>query len=166
LVSLPLIIKPIAEKLARIADKKARLADAWVLTNMDPDKYKKLQSNLSKEEIRLKSLRADIDPSRLTELESVRETLEYWQNQFQSAAWATEDSGGGLKLLEKTKPAIRIAGLEGIGPMDCTTSPAIKRQIMNKLQVKLVVFHDRIEIRCQIPFETDRSVSVILTLGL
>ena len=121
---LDLIIKPIDEKLAQIADKKARLADEWVLTNMDPDKYKKLQSNLSKEEMRLKSLRANMDPSRLAELESINETLEYWQNQFQSAAGATEDNGGGLKLLEKTKPAIKIYGFEDIDPIESMTSPS------------------------------------------
>jgi hypothetical protein len=50
---------------------------------MDPEKYKKLQSNLNKEETRLKSLRANMDPSRLAELESINATLLYWQNQFQ-----------------------------------------------------------------------------------
>ena len=56
-------------------DKKAKLTDGQVLGNMDPDKYKELQSNLNKKEIRLKSLRANIHPSRLIELESVNETL-------------------------------------------------------------------------------------------
>ena len=36
------ILKPINEKLADITDKKAKLADDWVVSNMDPDKYKKL----------------------------------------------------------------------------------------------------------------------------
>ena len=57
------ILKPINEKLVDITDKKARLADQWVITNMDPEKYKRLQSNLNKEETRLKSLRANMDPS-------------------------------------------------------------------------------------------------------
>jgi hypothetical protein len=61
-------LKPINEKLLDLTDKKARLADQWVITNMDPEKYRKLQSNLNKEETRLKSLRANMDPSRLTEL--------------------------------------------------------------------------------------------------
>ena len=72
---LDLILKPINEKLAQMKDQKAKLADEWVFSNMDPDKYKELQSNLNKKEIRLKSLRANIHPSRLIELESVNETL-------------------------------------------------------------------------------------------
>jgi hypothetical protein len=41
-------LKPINERLVDITDKKARLADQWVITNMDPEKYKKLQLNLNK----------------------------------------------------------------------------------------------------------------------
>jgi predicted nuclease with TOPRIM domain len=63
-VELDSFLKPITEKLADITDKKARLDDQWVITNMDPEKYKRLQSNLNKEETRLKSLKATMDPSR------------------------------------------------------------------------------------------------------
>jgi hypothetical protein len=111
------------KKLAQIAEKKAKLADEWVLSNMNPETYKELKSTLNKEEMRLKSLRANIDPSRIAELESTNEILEYWQNQFQPAAEATKDNGGGLILLERTKPTIRIYGLEDIGPMESTASP-------------------------------------------
>jgi len=52
------MIKPIDEKLAQITNKKAKLADEWVVSNMAPEKYKELQFNLNKEEMRLKSLRA------------------------------------------------------------------------------------------------------------
>ena len=99
------ILKPINEKLADITDKKARLADQWVITNMDPEKYRKLQSNLNKEETRLKSLRANMDPSRLAELESINATLQYWHDQFQSVSAAADGIGGGINVMEKTKPA-------------------------------------------------------------
>ena len=163
---LDFIIKPIVEKLVQISNKKARLADQWVLSNMNPEKYKELQFNLNKEEMRLKSLRANIDPSRLIELESVNEILRYWENQFQYDPAATNDNGGGLRLLEKIKPKIGIAGFEGIGSIECITSLALKRRILDELQVKLVVFYDRIKIRCQIPYETYKSISVIMTMGL
>jgi site-specific DNA recombinase len=163
---LDFFLKPINEKLAQITSKKARLADEWVLSNMNPDKYRELQSNLNKDEIRLKSLKANMDPSRIVELESITKTLEYWHNRFQSPAWITEDNSGGLKLLEKTKPIIKIYGFEEIDVIESLPSPVLKRQILDKLQVKLVVFTDRIEVKCQIPFENERSINVILTLGL
>jgi site-specific DNA recombinase len=164
-VELDSYLKPLNEKLADITDKKARLADEWVVTNMNPDKYKRLQSNLNKEETRLKSLRANMDPSRLTELESINATLQYWHDQFQSAVVAAEGNGGGVSILEKTKPAVKVYGFEDIEPIESITSIIAKRQIIDRLRVNLVVFKDRIETRCQIPIETDRSVNIILTLG-
>jgi site-specific DNA recombinase len=160
------ILKPINEKLADITDKKARLADQWVITNMDPEKYKKLQSNLNKEETRLKSLRANMDPSRLAELESINATLLYWQNQFQPSIMAIESNGRGVQILEKTRPAIKIYGFEDIEPIESITSVTAKREIMDRLRVNLVAFNDRFEIRCQIPIEAERSVNVILNLEI
>jgi len=159
------ILKPINEKLVDITDKKARLADQWVITNMDPEKYKRLQSNLNKEETRLKSLRANMDPSRLAELESINATLQYWHDQFQSTAVAAEGNSGGSNILEKTKLPIKVYGFEDIEHIVSTTSLSAKRQILDKLDLKLVVFDNRIEIKCQIPFEANRSANVILTLN-
>ena len=160
------ILKPINEKLVDITDKKARFADQWVITNMDPEKYKKLQSNLNKEETRLKSLRANMDPSRLSELESINATLQYWHDQFQSTAVAAEGNGAGVNILEKTKSAIKVYGFEDIELIENITSIAAKREIMDRLRVNLVVFKDRIEIRCEIPMEAERSVNVILNLEI
>jgi site-specific DNA recombinase len=160
------ILKPINEKLVDITDKKARLADQWVITNMDPEKYKKLQSNLNKEETRLKSLRANMDPSRLAELESINVTLQYWHDQFQSVSLAADGIGAGINVLEQTKRAIKVYGFEDIEPIESITSITAKREIMNRLRVNLVVFNDHIEIRCQIPMEAERSVNVILNLEI
>ena len=159
------ILKPINEKLVDLTEKKSRLADQWVITNMDPEKYRKLQSNLNKEETRLKSLRANMDPSRLAELETINTTLQYWHDQFQSAAVAGE-GGGGVNVLEKSKPAIKIYGFEDIEPIENIMSITSRRQILDKLQVNLVAFNDRVELRCQIPLEADKSINAILNLEL
>jgi hypothetical protein len=165
-VELDSFLKPINEKLADITDKKARLADQWVITNMDSEKYKRLQSNLNKEENRLKSIRANMDPSRLSELEGINETLKLWHNRFPAVASVTENNGGGVKILEQTKPTGKIYGFDDVEPMESITPQTAKRQLLDRLQLKLVVFSDRIEIRCQIPIEPDKSINVILPLGL
>jgi hypothetical protein len=152
--------------LAQITDKKAKLADEWVVSNMEHGKYKELQLSLNKEEMRLKSLRANIHPSRFTELEGVNETLRYLENQFHDSPRATKDNGGGLKLLEKIKPKIMIAGLKDIDSIECVTPLLLIRQVLKRLQVNFVVFKDRIEIRCQIPYESYKSINAIMTLGL
>jgi len=160
------VLKPINEKLLDLTDKKARLADQWVITNMDPEKYKRLQSNLNKEETRLKSLRANMDPSRLTELESINTTLQYWHDQFQPASLAADGVGAGINVLEKTKPTPKVYGFEDIEPIENITSMTAKREIMDRLRINLVVFNDRIEIRCQIPIEAERFVNAILNLEI
>lgn len=68
--------------------------------------------------------------------------------------------------MEKTKPAIKIYGFEDIDLADSPTFPTLQRQILEKHQVKLVVFNDRVEVKCQIPMETNKSANVILNLGL
>lgn len=128
---------------------------------MDPDKYRDLQSSLNKEEIRLKSLRANINPTQFAELESANAVLKHWQDQFQLVA-TNNDSG--ISVLQSPKPIIKIVGLEDIELTQCMKSPILKRQVMNRLQTKVVVFHDCVEIRCQLTFESNKSINVTLTI--
>jgi hypothetical protein len=121
---------------------------------------------LNKEETRLKSIRANMDPSRLSELEGINEILKLWHNRLPAVASVTEDNGGGVKILEQTKPTCKIYGFDDIEPMESITSQTAKRQLLDRLQLKLVVFNDRIEIRCQIPIEHDKSTNLILNLEL
>jgi hypothetical protein len=107
-----------------------------------------------------------MDPSRLSELEGINETLKLWHNRFPAVASVTENNGGGVKILEQTKPTGKIYGFDDVEPMESITPQTAKRQLLDRLQLKLVVFSDRIEIRCQIPIEPDKSISVILPLGL
>jgi hypothetical protein len=79
---------------------------------------------------------------------------------------AIESNGRGVQILEKTRPAIKIYGFEDIEPIESITSVTAKREIMDRLRVNLVVFKDRIEIRCEIPMEAERSVNVILNLEI
>jgi hypothetical protein len=158
---LSLALKPINEKLIDITNKKAKLADEWVVSNMAPDKYRDLQSSLNKEEIRLKSLRANINPSQFAELESANAVLKHWQDQFRQVL-ANNDSG--INVLQNPKPIIKIVGLEDIELTQYMKSPILKRQVMNRLQTKIVVFHDCVEIRRQLTFESNKSINVNLTI--
>ena len=120
-----------------------------------------MQSNLNKEEIRLKSLRANINPTQFAELESANVVLKHWQDQFQRVA-TNNDSG--ISVLQNPKPAIKIVGLEDIELTQYMKSPILKRQVMNRLQTKIVVFHDCVEIRRQLTFESNKSINVNLTI--
>jgi hypothetical protein len=55
---------PIEKRLKEITKMKSRLADKFIIDNMDTDKYKVAQQNLEKEEARLIALRRE----RLTQM--------------------------------------------------------------------------------------------------
>jgi predicted nucleic acid-binding Zn-ribbon protein len=79
-------IKPIDERLHEIAVQKARLADDCVVRHMNNDKFKELKDNLDREEIRIRALKAKIDPSQKADLESTRGVLRFWEDQIKSMA--------------------------------------------------------------------------------
>jgi hypothetical protein len=79
---------------------------------------------------------------------------------------STSGNSGEVIILEKTKPAIKIYSFEDIEPIENITPITAKREIMDRLRVNLVVFNDRIEIRCQIPMEPGKYINVILNLEL
>ncbi len=141
-------IKPIDERLIEIAEQKAKLADDWVVRHMNNDKFKELKGNLDKEEIRLRALRAGIDPAQIAELESTKGILRFWESQARSMAWNTENEDGSMVRLvdEPHQVALRVVGLEDREISKTLGFPASKRELLDKLQVKLVVFDDRIEI--------------------
>ena len=66
----------------RAPEQKARLADDWVKLNMDTTNYSELQRSLDQEETRLKSIRNDVDPAQIQELESTQGVLKFWETQL------------------------------------------------------------------------------------
>ncbi len=144
---------PIDEQLKEIDGEKARLADEFVVKNMNPDKFKQIQSELGKEEARLRSLRSNVDPEQLAELESTQSMLKFWENQLKAMAWNTENEDGSrLMLVERPhKLALSIVGLEDKELTDTFGFPATKREILDKLQLKVVVFPDRIDVNAVFP---------------
>jgi hypothetical protein len=84
-------VKPIEEQLHDIALRKAKLADDWIIRNMNSEKYKEIQLNLEKEESRLKVIKSNIDPAQISELEQTRGKLRFWEGQLKSMAWNIEN---------------------------------------------------------------------------
>jgi len=144
---------PINKRLGDIANQKSRLADEFVIKNMNPDKFKKLQSDLDKEQARLRSLQSDIDPEQITELETTQSMLRLWESQLNAMKWNPENEDGSMvKLAERPhKLALNIIGLGDKGLTDTLGFPATKREILDKLQVKVIVFPGRAEVKAVFP---------------
>ncbi len=148
---------PIEKRLKEIAEMKTRLADKWILDNMDTVKYKLAQQNLEKEEARLISIRRESDPEQLAELQSTRGLLKFWQSQVDSMDWNVEDGAIEDKsVMVRTidKPHTTILTLLGIGDTNLSDKlqfPTTQRELFDKLQLRLVVFKDKIEVKAVFP---------------
>jgi len=122
---------------------------------MNAERFHELRQSLEKEEIRLTSIRAAIDPSQIQELESIRGLLRFWQGQLESMAWNTEEEDGRMVRLVDTphNTVMRLAGLESTSLSESMQFPATRRELLQKLQVQVVGFHDRIEVKAIFPIE-------------
>jgi site-specific DNA recombinase len=148
-------IRPIDERLAEIAEQKAKLADDWVIRHMYNDKFRELKDNLDREETRIRALRAEIDPAQIEELESTKGVLRFWESQIKSMAWNTENEDGSMvRLVDKPhQVALKVVGFEDRRLGDALGFPASRRELLDKLKVKLVVFNDRIEVNGLFPIQ-------------
>ena len=148
-------IQPIEQRLALMAEQKARLADDWIKMNIDAQKYSEYKTNLDQEEVRLRSIRSEIDPTQLLELEHTRSMLQFWQGQLQSMMWNTENEEGGMdRVVDKPhETVLKIMGIEDNDLTKALFFPARKRELLDKLQVRVVVFTDRVEVKALFPIE-------------
>jgi len=110
---------------------------------------------LDKEEARLNSIRGNIDPAHIEELERTQGILKFWDSQLKSMAWNTEDENGQM-IRNVEKPHETVLKLVGFEDKDITEAmrfPSTKRELLDMLQVKLVAFEDRVEVNAVFPVE-------------
>ena len=86
--------RPVDKRLTEIAEQKARLAEDWVKMSINPVKYLDFKQSLEREEARLNSIRGNIDPAQIEELERTRGLLRFWEDQVNSMVWNTENEDG------------------------------------------------------------------------
>ena len=146
-------IQPINDQLLEIQEKKARLMDEYVVRNMDPGKYKEYQHSLQEEENRLRSMQAEVDPAQIEELQRTKGLLEFWQRQVEAMAWNTEDEDGRRVRIVDT-PHLNVLRIIGLEDEDMNLDfPTTRRQLLDLLQTRLVVFEDRVEVKAIFPIE-------------
>jgi site-specific DNA recombinase len=160
---------PIEKRLKEIAERKSRLVDKFVIDNMDSEKYRVAQQNLEKEEARLLALRKDVDPNQLAELESTRGLLRFWQNQVNSMVWNLEDPAiedKSVMVRTMDEPHNTVLKLLGIGDSELSDKmqfPTTQRELFDKLQLRLVVFKDKIEVKSVFPMPNIKNQECTFT---
>jgi len=160
---------PIEKRLKEIAELKSRLVDKFVIENMDTAKYKVTRQDLEKEEARLLVIRREADPNQLAELESTRSLLKYWQRQINSMAWNVEDGSiedKSVMVRTVDKPHETILKLLGVGSNDLSEAmqfPTTQRELFDKIQLRLVVFKDKIEVKAVFPMPDIKNQECTVT---
>ena len=143
---------PIEKRLKEINQMKSRLADKFIIDNMDSDKYKVAQQNLEKEEARLIALRRETDPDQLAELELTRGYLKFWQNQVTEMKKNLEEPDENKRVMfrvtdEPHKKVMKLLDLGNDELSDEMQFPTTQRELFDKLQLRLIVFKDKIEVK-------------------
>ncbi|HEY41530.1 MAG TPA: recombinase family protein [Dehalococcoidia bacterium] len=148
-------IRPIEAELAEIAEKKRRLAEDWVVGSLPKDKANAIKANLDIEEIRLKSIKDEIDPAQLEELETTRYWLQFWAGRRHdldlrlNLIMGNQTEKG--QAAEVAKVITGMADIEDASLRDEVGSPATKRQLLDYLQCAVIPYPDRIEIKAFLP---------------
>jgi len=148
-------IKPIEQRLAVIADQKTRLAEEWFQINLNPDKWKELKRNLEQEESRLKSIRNEIDPAQIEDLEQTKSDIQFWSDRRAYMVWNLKNEDGtDFRLVDWPHEAMFEAiELKDGDKVKHKHFPKNKREVLDLLHVQLMVYTDRIEIKAIFPIE-------------
>ena len=136
---------------------------------MDSEKYKAAQQNLEKEEARLIALRRETDPDQLAELELTRGMLKFWQNQVTEMKKNLEEPDEDKRVMFKMtdEPHKKVRKLLDIGDNDLSERmqfPTTQRELFDKLQLRLIVFKDKIEVKAVFPMPDIARQECTLTL--
>ena len=104
-------------------------------------------------------MRRDVDPNsnQLAEFESTRALLKFWQRQVNSMAWniedgAIEDKSVMVRTVDKPhETVLKLLGVGSSGLSEAMQFPTTQRELYDKLQLRLMVYKDKIEVKAVFP---------------
>ena len=149
-------IRPLDEQLTEIAEKKRKLADAWVGDAIGNDEVDRRRRQLEADELRIKNMRDEMDPAQLAELQKTQTMLRFWQDQKVGLGWSVVGEDGMLGSSGRgphhtVETLLRLNDEEVSKVMNF---PATRREFLNLLQVKVIAFGNRVAIEAIFPIES------------
>lgn len=154
-------IRPIDERLTEIAERKKKLAESWVESALGQDQVDRQRRQLEEEEARLKCIKGETDPAQLDELQRSQAMLRFWQKHLDSMSWnLLDENGKQIRLVDQPHRVVRqIVNLEDKEISSIMQFPASRREMLDHLQIRVVVFGDRAEVKGILPIEGIESLS-------
>jgi site-specific DNA recombinase len=148
-------LRPIDEQLSKLAENKRRLAEGWVAGTLGQEWVEAERLKIEKEENRLRDLRAEVDPDQLKELDRTRSILRFWQKRLVAMSWNLEDEKGEVErsVEEPHKIVSTLVNFEDSEISKIMHFPSTKREMLDHLQVRLIVYVDRVEVKAVFPIE-------------
>lgn len=103
----------------------------------------------------MKSIRSEVDPAQIEELERTKGILHFWEKQLQSMVWNIEDEDGRMirTVDEPHKMVLNIVGFEDKDISGLMQFPGTRRELLDLLRVKVVAFQDRVEVGSIFPIK-------------
>ena len=129
--------------------------DDLVTTSASSTVYsiREVQQYLGQEESRLRSIRSEVDPTQLEELKQTRDLLNFWEGQCKYLDYNLEDDDGRMVRIAETphKTVLGLLELDDKGVSTAFQFPGTRRELLDRLRVKVIVFTDRVEVKALFP---------------
>jgi len=169
-------IKPINTQLSEIEEQRKRLAENWVKKALGEDDINERLFELNQKEERLLNVKQEIDPDQIKELEQTRLMLGLWDAELKAIKTNYSSFDNAISsITDSLKPLMTISMITSmsyqLGVAEEVSQkmiwPMTWRQAMERLQVKLIAFDDRVEIKAvfatpTVKLQESQSVSRIL----
>jgi len=137
-------IAPIEARIKAIDEKLAKLIETWFADIIGTEALEQKRQELIEEKVRLEALRAQIDPHQIEEYKDAGRRLQIYRAELENIR-----AGG-------RNGAVALMELPGVGkppPEKVTDADVVvmQRQILDRLQVNVWVYPDRVEVRAMVP---------------
>lgn len=139
-------IAPIEARIKAIDEKLAKLIETWFADIIGTEALEQKRQELIKEKARLEALRGQIDPCQIEEYRDVARRLRIYRPELENIRTGGRD--GSVPLTE-------LAGVGKPPPQKLTDADVVimQRQVLDRLQVNLWVYRDRVEINALVPIK-------------
>lgn len=139
-------IAPIEAWIKAIDEKLAKLIETWFADIIGTEALEQKRQELIEEKARLEALRGQIDPCQIEEYRDVARRLRIYRPELENIRTGGRD--GSVPLME-------LAGVGKPPPQKLTDADVVtmQRQVLDRLQVNLWVYRDRVEINALVPIK-------------
>lgn len=137
-------IEPLEARLKIIGDKLAKLVESWFADVIGTEALEQKRQELIEEKTRLEALKEQIDPRQIDEYRDSERRLRIYRAELENIRGGGRD--GAVALME-------LVGVGKPPPEKLANADMVimQRQVLDRLQVNLWVYPERVEIRAMIP---------------